>query len=801
MARKRDVLEQLKREELQGFAAHYDLDVEDRRVRDHLVDALTRARRAPLREMLEGFSRDRLKAICVGLDLDDSGREKALIIDRICGEQATVDDDDDRESADAEDDEEQHRQPESHETADLLHRLIGHELHTIDPSSSWPLRAMYRAGEADTRLDIYTRAIGGSSRGNPQERRFQNPSQRSPITIDRSAIALLLGIWTEQGEDRAVLVAMDPHRRADRATRFSLFMPLALLETALDTGFATHENSKGEVLYAFRPENLRRYLATVAQGVGAPVPYQSARAPQRVPVVADNVQTSELNIRPRVGMYSAFARLNYKPWFALAEFVDNSIQSFLNDRARLSAMGHEGPLVIDVNLDETEISITDRAGGIAWKDFPRAFSPAAPPDDPSGLSEFGLGMKAAACWFARKWTVTTSALGEDLERTVMFDVPKISRDGVERLPIETRPTRPADHFTRVTLRDLRVRPRGRTLSKVKEHLASIYRVLINEGIVRIRFTASGQSEELRYEPPELLVAPYYRTPEAAPVRWRKEILYDLGDRKVTGWAGIMVSGSYARAGFSVFRRGRLIEGSVDETFKPRVIFGAPNSFASQRVVGELYVDGFNVTHTKDGIQWDGYDGEILQAIRGQLDSADMMLLEQASGYRARKTGASLPANFGSAAMAALASELTLPAAAQAVRGEIGRDPLEEEPREPPAMVAGPTQTRTFAMNIVRDAKPWQIEFELIRDPAHPFYSTGAEERDGAQVIKVRVNLEHELSVLHINENEDALQPVLRLVAALALGETIARQSGVTGAGAVRRNANEILAAVARHPAS
>jgi hypothetical protein len=49
--------------------------------------------------------------------------------------------------------------------------------------------------------------------------------------------------------------------------RFSLFMPLSLLEQAADTGFATHENTRGETIYAFRAENLSRYIdALIAEG-------------------------------------------------------------------------------------------------------------------------------------------------------------------------------------------------------------------------------------------------------------------------------------------------------------------------------------------------------------------------------------------------------------------------------------------------------------------------------------------------------------------------------------------------------
>ena len=44
-----------------------------------------------------------------------------------------------------------------------------------------------------------------------------------------------------------------------------------------------------------------------------------------------------VEIRPEVAMYAAFARLNYEPWYALAEFVDNSLQSYLANRSALQA--------------------------------------------------------------------------------------------------------------------------------------------------------------------------------------------------------------------------------------------------------------------------------------------------------------------------------------------------------------------------------------------------------------------------------------------------------------------------------
>ena len=48
---------------------------------------------------------------------------------------------------------------------------------------------------------------------------------------------------------------------------------------------------------------------------------------------------TELNIQPQAGVLGVFSRLNYKPWYAIAEFVDNSTQSFYNNEKILVANG------------------------------------------------------------------------------------------------------------------------------------------------------------------------------------------------------------------------------------------------------------------------------------------------------------------------------------------------------------------------------------------------------------------------------------------------------------------------------
>src|ERR1700722_19656408 len=99
---------------------------------------------------------------------------------------------------------------------------------------------------------------------------------------------------------------------------------------------------------------------------------------------------SKVNIRPGVGILSVLRHLNYKPWFAMAEFVDNSLQSYLQNRDPLRQLhGDTFRLKVEIELDradELRIRIRDNAAGIATNEYARAFRPAEIPADRTGLA-------------------------------------------------------------------------------------------------------------------------------------------------------------------------------------------------------------------------------------------------------------------------------------------------------------------------------------------------------------------------------------------------------------------------------
>jgi len=503
-----------------------------------------------------------------------------------------------------------------------------------------------------------------------------------------------------------------------------------------------------------------------------------------------------INIRPDVSVLSALSHLNYRPWFALAEFVDNAIQSFLDQRASLATIdGGNNKLRVSIEIENDDggrITIRDNAAGISASDFPRAFRPAQLPPNRTGLSEFGMGMKSAACWFAKNWSVRTSALGEAVERTVSFDIEHIVRDSLNELEVQSSSSDKNAHFTEIILEHLHHTPMGRTVWKIRSHLQDIYRIFVRDGVLEL--TLNG--EELVYYPPEILEAPHFREPNGEAIVWRQEFDFDFGEGlRAFGFAAIRKKASTSGAGFALFRRNRLIQGSSDEGYRPELIFGKPNTFPFQRLFGEVHLEGFEVSHTKDGFQWDENEQPFLEFLREELTKQDMPLLQQAREYRVERS----PRDYHQGAQRAVerTSETLrdhLPAAMDDLREQ-------DDAPEPEADLPEVDHASHRVIDLELHGQPWRIVFELSTDPA---VGNWLEISDGVihghaddaescrRVIGLRLSLVHPFMQRFCGTNCEEIEPLLRVAAALGLAEVAARDGGLRQAGTIRRNVNELL---------
>jgi hypothetical protein len=113
-------------------------------------------------------------------------------------------------------------------------------------------------------------------------------------------------------------------------------------------------------------------------------------------LVGSTDSSENLEIRPGVGLWALFRTMRYTSWVALGELVDNSIGSYVANKDKLIALhGEKYRLRVDitfVNGSNPEIQVKDNAAGISTNDVKRAFTPALPPVDRSGINQYGIGM-------------------------------------------------------------------------------------------------------------------------------------------------------------------------------------------------------------------------------------------------------------------------------------------------------------------------------------------------------------------------------------------------------------------------
>jgi hypothetical protein len=383
-------------------------------------------------------------------------------------------------------------------------------------------------------------------------------------------------------------------------------------------------------------------------------------------------------------------------------------------------------------------------------------------------------MKSAACWFAEKWSIRTKALGESVERTIHFDVRHIVENKIESLNTEIHDVDPTAHYTVVSLRGLHHLPQGRTVGKIKDHLASIYRVFLRDGRLRLRIG----DEWLSYQSPRVLRAMRYSAPSivaqgdgSIPVEWSKNVHLDFGEgQRVTGFAALREVGSTPLAGFALFRRDRLIVGSHDDTYRPAYIFKNTNSYPYQRLFGELHVEGFEVSHTKDGFRWEEFEDIFLEFLKKAIEEAPLDLLAQAENYRALPSRKSIEAQ-ATAATASVAKYLATDIAPLLVEARM----YPAEPTVLPYEINSSLLQASERTVTVDDGDYlWIITLRTSLDPARDEWVSLAKlEQEKEDTSRVRrlildLSLAHPFSTEFIGANNENVELFLRMASAVCI---------------------------------
>ena len=318
----------------------------------------------------------------------------------------------------------------------------------------------------------------------------------------------------------------------------------------------------------------------------------------------------ELILGPEI--ISSYKRLAYQAWYALAEFVDNSTQAYFNNKAELDKEYAKTGAKLTVEITAGKdgegdfIRIKDNSIGMSEAELKNAVIIGQPPANTSGRSKYGLGLKTGACWFGDLWTVKTKKLGNATAHKIVVDVPRVANGDLD-LRHKTTAASPDEHYTIIEIRRLNREISGRTVGKVKDHLRSLFRVDIREELLLLKWNGKPLTWDSDVDKRLLVLEDKTLA--------KKKFKFRIGRKRVSGWAGVLEKGSRKEAGFSVIQANRVIVGWPN-SYRPVTLFGqqegGSNDLVNQRLMGEIFFKGFEVSHTKDQILYEDDDQDILE---------------------------------------------------------------------------------------------------------------------------------------------------------------------------------------------
>lgn len=518
-----------------------------------------------------------------------------------------------------------------------------------------------------------------------------------------------------------------------------------------------------------------------------------------------------INIRPTSGVYATYRRLSYQPWSAIAEFVDNSTQSYFDHRDALLALTDFSKLRVDIYYENAVdgndvLTITDSAFGMEWEDFERAIVLDKIPENTDGRNEFGMGLKTAACWFGRKWSVISTQLGSEHGYSATIDVDKLQRDKDEEIEAYVFETAPDEHYTIIRVERLNKKlTASRTIGKIKELLSSIYRQDIKTGEVIITYNGT----ELTYMDPIIFEE---KSNDGSLEKWRTEIEFTINhegrDLSIKGFIAIRIPASLRDAGFTLIRRGRVIVGGPEKNYRPNELFGDPNSYAYQRLFGELHMDNWPVTQAKDDFDWhtDGLEEQFIDRlseyskpfrvkaeqirIRQRVETNDVIretveglqragVIQDASSTPIESDSDKSPNRWNINPESSITTPDT---------NDLDDQPIESAV-ETGLIISGPS-TYEMPFEYMGSSYVFYVEFETA-SPLSPWVTLNSPQ-DGTYII--RVNMKHPFFKPFI-DNKEFTVIMTKLVIAMILAEVEAVKISFDeriDAGAIRNKMNKIL---------
>ncbi len=353
----------------------------------------------------------------------------------------------------------------------------------------------------------------------------------------------------------------------------------------------------------------------------------------------------KVDVSPEMTMYKWLQNQPYSVHSALSEFVDNSVQSYIDNRKSIQVIEKKNiKLKIKISIDskKKEIIILDNASGINRKNFQKAIKMGVSVNHKkSSLSKFGIGMKTSAVWFSSNWEIETSSLNSKEKLIFQFNLDELLEQNKTAVSVSSKIEKQKNHYTKIIIKNSkRIESKEYYQDMVIPHLAETFIKFKNFLSIDVEYDNEilpkkwKKKTKAYFEPSETLNYPLVNNKMESISKtrlWKKKIELDYKGSKVKGFCVIMKKGGYEQPGIRLFRNNRVIEGTLITPNRPKILSGTKNKYASERIYGELHLDDFEIDFMKTKFT-DIHDLYIILKKELQKDK----FIDQVNNYRSKQ---------------------------------------------------------------------------------------------------------------------------------------------------------------------
>lgn len=325
-----------------------------------------------------------------------------------------------------------------------------------------------------------------------------------------------------------------------------------------------------------------------------------------------------INIAVGTSIHLTYQNIGQPVETLFREFIDNSLDSFLTPKnlEQLNAIDIT-KCVVSINIrNNNYIKIRDNAFGMNKEEFGRALTLNKVSENyrPNSYGQFGMGLKYAAIQLGDSYTIETTALNSKEKYKATISKTFLQNNQTE-LEIEVIETDPNEHYTEITIHELRTKTWSeKDIDKLINNLAKIYNRLLDTDL-EIVF---HPNRKVHFEEPNYAKDDYNND------MWSSYLgeFYHKGKvYSYSGWIAALEKGNTDLAKISLLKDNRVIELG----FKPSELYGKPNSFQYQRLIGEIVLNDLQVDFNKNRFQWeDGLQEAFINSLKSKPEIIEMV---------------------------------------------------------------------------------------------------------------------------------------------------------------------------------